>query len=100
MKSKEKNLNLKIEKKWEFQKKIILHERGVWKEKKQENKPVLFKINKYEDSVHRRYLLKIYKDAENKKYLNLKTYKERKKRMKFEANSKLNENSQRFFYFF
>ena len=94
MKSKEKNLNLRIEKKWEAQKKIVLHERGVWKERKQENKLVIsFKINKYEDSMHRRYLLKVYKDAANKEYLNLKTYRERRKSMKFRANSKSNENS-------
>ena len=94
-KNKEKNQNLRIAKKWEFQKKRILHECGVWKEKK-EPKPVSFKLNKYSDSIFRRHLLKIYKDADKKEYLNLKTYKERKRSLKLHQNSKSIENSKNY----
>jgi len=70
-----------------------LHERGVWKEKK-EFKSFSYKLNKYSDIIYRRHLLKVYKDAEKKEYLNLKTYKERRKSMKFlhQSSSKSNEN--------
>lgn len=93
LKQKEKHQNYKTEKKWEINKKKFLHERGVWKEKKIENKAVSYKINKYEDSMHRRYLLKLYKDAMNKEYLNMKTFKEKRKFLKFRLGSKSNETS-------
>ena len=86
-----------IDKKWENQKKKFVHERGVWKEKK-ENKILSYKINKYEDSIHRRYLLKVYKDAAKKEYLSLKTYKERRKSMKFRVSKSNETNSKRYFY--
>lgn len=63
-------------------KKRFLHERGVWKERKIENQKHSFKINKYEDKFHRRYFLKQYKDASTKQYLNLKTYRDKKKSFK------------------
>lgn len=93
MKLKEKHQNYKTEKKWEINKKKFLHERGVWKEKKMENMPVSYKINKYEDSMHRRYLLKLYKDAINKEYLSLKTFKEKKRMLRFKLGSASNETS-------
>ena len=73
-------------------KKKFLHERGVWKEKKPENQIVSFKINKYEDKFHRRYFLKPYKDASKKDYLNLKTYRDRKKSFKMRSNSNSKSN--------
>jgi len=70
----EKRNTNKIKKKWNFHKKRLLQDRGIWQVGEPIPEIVRYKIDKAEDSLRRRMRLRIDIQAAKKEYLNATAY--------------------------
>ena len=73
-----RNVN-KITKKWNFHKKKLLQERGIWQVEESSSDRVRYKIDKAEDNYRRRMRLKKDIQAAQKEYINASEYQLRLK---------------------
>lgn len=75
----EKKTEAIIKKKWEFEKKKLEHDRGIWQPEETAQGVLRYKIDKAEDSLRRRMRLKRDYHADKKEYLSVAKYQEKLK---------------------
>lgn len=96
--SEKRNMN-KIKKKWNFHKKRLLQDRGIWQVGEPTPDIVRYKIDKAEDSLRRRMRLKIDIQAAKKEYLNATAYQLKLKSSKINM-SNITSPCNKFFFKF